>query len=635
MRKSEEVNKSVNIEFLKVLQDQFPFIFEEGKINLDTFSRFVGDSNLIKSEDNRFYFNWTNKNNLMNIIQSPSYCSLSPDYDKSTNFDNTENLMIVGENLEVLKLLTKQYFSKVKMIYIDPPYNTGKDFIYSDNFTEPLQDYLEKTGQIDSEGKKLTTNMESNGRFHSDWLNFMYPRLFLARNFLREDGVILVSIDDGEIHNLRKIMDEIFGEENFIATIIWEKKYSPQNDALWLSDNHDFILLYARDKTIWRPKLLPRTEEANSRYSNPDNDIRGPWKSGDLSVRTYTAEYDYPITTPSGRIVNPPKGRCWSFPKESFKRMVADKRIWFGKEGNNVPSIKQFISEVKQGITSLTIWKREEVGDTQSARREIRDLFSDSGVFDTPKPVRLIKKMLHLCTESSEGDIILDFFAGSGTTGHAVWDLNHDDSGNRKFILVNIDEKVLRDSVSKEFPTVSDVCIERLKRATKTFDYNKQDKITEFIKGNDKETEIGKIDFGFKVFKLINSNFNLENEFKIDNVDEELLKKYREWLGLAIDQSILPESTSINILYEIIIKQGFDLHSKIEKVKIKENSFFKVLNKNDELNFYFSFDEKIAEETIENIRTEEYRDNLFIFRDSALSDNDKINLKTVVRLKIV
>ncbi len=322
------------------------------------------------------------------------------------------------------------------MVYIDPPYNKGRSFVYKDDYSE--------------------------------WLSMMLPRLTLARELLAEDGVIFASIDDGEVHNLRLLLNEVFGEHNFVATIIWEKKFSPQNDTRWLSENHDYILLYARNKSVWRPGLLPRTKTANARYENRDNDPRGPWTSSDLTVKTYNPDYDYEITTPSGRIVSPPKGRCWGMPKEAFHRLVGEGRIWFGHDGGNVPRLKRFLADVKQGMTARTIWTRNEVGDNQEARRTLRSLFGDIGVFDTPKPIRLVKRMLQLSTNPTSGDVVLDFFAGSCSTAHAVMELNAEDGGNRRFIMIQLPETVPPNTRAHRmgFRTVSAIGLERIKRAS-------------------------------------------------------------------------------------------------------------------------------------------------------------------------
>jgi adenine specific DNA methylase Mod len=365
--------------------------------------------------------------------------------------DSSQNLIIHGDNLEGLKALMPYYSGSVKCIYIDPPYNTGNEnWVYNDRVNSPkIKQWLGKV--VGRESEDLTR--------HDKWLCMMYPRLKLLRDLLSEDGVMFVSIDDDESHYLKAILDEIFVRENFVANIIWEKKYSPQNDAKWLSDSHDHILLYAKNKESWRPNLLPRSEEMDARYKNVDGDPRGLWKSSGLDVKTYSKQYDYPITTPSGRIVHPPKGACWRVSRERFKELVADNRIWFGKDGNNVPSIKRFLSEVQQGLVSKTIWYRTEVGDNQEAKQEIKILFGDSETpFNTPKPVRLIKRILQLAT--GKNDLILDSFAGSGTTGHAVMDLNKEDGGRRKFIMVEMEDNVAKD-----------ITAERVRRAIKKYGY--------------------------------------------------------------------------------------------------------------------------------------------------------------------
>ena len=371
--------------------------------------------------------------------------------------ENSQNLIIHGDNLEALKALMPFYAGKIKCIYIDPPYNTGNEsWIYNDKVNSPkIKQWLGKV--VGRESEDLTR--------HDKWLCMMYPRLKLLRDLLSEDGVLFVSIDDNEQHNLRSILDDIFVQNNFVNNIIWQKKYSPQNDAKYFSDMHDFILVYAKHKNKgtelrgWLRNLISRTEEQNARYKNPDNDLRGLWKSSDLSVKTYSKNYDYPITTPSGRIVNPPQGRCWRTSKENLKNLIEDKRVWFGPKGDGVPSIKRFLSEVQDGIVPVTLWLREEVGDNQEARQELKDLFKDVEFpFETPKPLRLIKRIIEIATK--DGDIILDSFAGSGTTAHAVIDLNKEKGENRKFIMIEMENDVAKD-----------ITAERVKRAIKKYDY--------------------------------------------------------------------------------------------------------------------------------------------------------------------
>jgi adenine-specific DNA-methyltransferase len=403
----------------------------------------------LKIESIECSFAWPGKEDARNAATGRSPYSLKLLEDRSVSPETTENMFIEGDNLEALKILRESHSESVKVIYIDPPYNKGRIFVYSDRLAES----------------------------HADWLSMIFPRLLLSRELLREDGAIFVSIDDNEVHNLRMAMNEVFGEDNFVATIIWEKKFAPQNDARWFSDNHDYILVYARNKELWRPRLLPRTDETDSRYKNPDGDPRGPWTSSDLTVKTYSKDYDYVITTPSGRAVRPPRGRCWGMSLDTFNSLVADNRIWFGLQGNNVPRLKRFLSEVKQGLTPCTIWRRSEVGDNQEARRTIRQIFGDVGVFETPKPLRLMKRILHIGTEPHQNEIVLDFFAGSCTTAHAVLEQNQVDGGNRRFIMVQLPETVPESSRAYDtgFTTVSEIGAERIRRVIKRMTSDSED----------------------------------------------------------------------------------------------------------------------------------------------------------------
>ena len=336
------------------------------------------------------------------------------------------NFLIEGDNLASLQLLEKTHKGKIDLIYIDPPYNTGKkDFVYDDVF-------VDKTDLFK----------------HSKWLSFMAARLKIARALLSETGTIFISIDDGEQAVLRQLCDSIFGENNFVANCIWEKKFSPQNDARWLSDNHDFVILYAKNKEKWKPNLLKRTEEMNARYSNPDDDPRGPWASSDFSARTFSESGNYPITTPSGKVILPSDSRSWITNEETFRQLVAEGRIWFGKNGSNVPRIKTYLSEVQQGSVCKTIWFRSEVGDTQEGTRDLKTIFEGKGVFTSPKPLKLLQKILELAT--TQESTVLDFFAGSGTTGHAVMKLNAEDGGCRRFILCTNNENNICREVTYE-----------------------------------------------------------------------------------------------------------------------------------------------------------------------------------------
>jgi adenine-specific DNA-methyltransferase len=452
------------------------------------------------------------------------------------------------------------------MIYIDPPYNTGKDFVYKDNYADNLGNYLAITGQTDAEGRKLSTNTESDGRYHSNWLDMMYPRLKLARNLLKEDGVIFISIDDNEVQNLRKLCDEVFGEGNFIASIIWQKKYSPQNDATYFSVMHDYILCFAKtkkqaktDKYGFSLNLLERTNVQNARYSNPDNDRRGDWKSADMSVKTYSKDYDYSVTTPNGRVVNPPKGRSWVFGPDKFNEMVKDSRIWFGNDGNSVPSIKKFLTEVKQGIVPSTLWFREDVGDNQDAAKELKELF-EYPPFGTPKPTSLIKRILELSTNSKTDDIIIDFFAGSGTTAHASMQLNAEDEGNRKFVGVQLPELTETESEAYKagYRTIAEITKERIRRAG--------EKIKSEFKEDLFSRDSKSLDIGFRVFKLDSSNISAWD----GNV-----QKFEQNL-LSVSENIKPDRTEEDVLYEILLKSGLDLAQPIEERIISGKKVFNI-----------------------------------------------------------
>ena len=407
---------------LEQLKQLAPEAVADGKINWETLKEALGE-HLEGEETDTEHFGlfWPGKREARRLAGTPPHGTLVPMKGEGVDEDTTRNIFIEGENLEVLKLLQKSYAGRIKMIYIDPPYNTGNDFVYDDNFTETIEDYLKRTGQIDEEGRRLTTNTKADGRFHSKWLSMMYPRLRLARNLLRDDGVIFVSIDDNEVHNLKLLMNEIFGEENFVANIIWQKKFSPQNDAKWFSDMHDHIIVYSKNKELFRPNLLPRTAEMDNRYKNIDNDPRGNWTSSDLTVRRITPKDIYEVLSPSGKKFMPPAGRSWSVSKTKFAELITDNRIWFGESGSNMPRLKRFLNDVKEGITPLTIWLHQDVGHNQEAMKELKELF-EFPPFDTPKPTRLLDRIIEISTDGIESEeIILDFFAGSGTTAHSIF----------------------------------------------------------------------------------------------------------------------------------------------------------------------------------------------------------------------
>jgi len=601
-------SKDLSQQKLNELRNIFPEIFEDGKINYDKFKTILGEE--IDEESEHYSFNWSGKKECYKTIKAKTNATLKVDSDES--LPDGDNVFIEGDNLEVLKLLQNAYHKKVKMIYIDPPYNKDKDFVYKDTWGDSIQNYMMQTDQLREEGY-TSTKTSSTGRRHTNWLNMIYPRLWLSRNLLKDDGVIFVSIDDDEVHNLRKVMDEIYGEENFVANVIWEKKYSPQNDAKWLSDNHDHVLIYAKNKEIWRPNLLARTEEQNNRYKNPDDDYRGNWKSSDLSVKTYSKSNDYPIENPIGEKINPPKGRCWSVSKEKYKKLLNDNRISFGVSNDGVPRLKSFLSEVKQGTVPLTIWKYIDVGHNQDALRELKNLFDGNAYFDTPKPTKLLKRMLHVGT--SKNDLILDFFAGSGTTAHAVMDLNAEDGGSRKYILVQLPEATDEKSEAYKagYKKISDITKERIKRVIKKLEYKD----------------------GFKSYYLDNSNFQMFKELKKRPNDS--LEAIEKMLKMSVFQeNILTQGAKeLDIVYEVGLKNGFSLSAKVEAILVpklelgNENTYNFLKLYEDERTFYFCFDKKIDNDIINTIPKE----TKLICHEKALGDSVKLNLHSNLDLE--
>jgi len=383
------------------LRALFPEVVRDGKLDLDALAAALGD--VVDDGPERFGLTWPGKSEAIRMAQRPSEGTLVPMEDESVDWDTTKNVIVEGENLEVIKVLQRSYHGRVKLIYIDPPYNTGKDFVYADNFRDPLGEYLRASGQVDANGGRLRANAETSGRYHSAWLSMMWPRLHLARSLLADDGVFAVSIDDVEGPRLRLLLDEIFGEENFVATIVWHKMDSPKNSARHFSEDHEYLLIYARDADGWRPNLLPRSEEMVARYKNPDNDPRGPWLLGDMAARNPYAEGRYAITTPSGRIIEgPPAGSYWRISKPRFEELDTDGRIWWGS-GDVRPGIKRFLSEVRDGVVPQTYWHWREVGSTRNAKRAIHALMqakSGEDLFDTPKPVQLMDRLLELTTSA-------------------------------------------------------------------------------------------------------------------------------------------------------------------------------------------------------------------------------------------
>ena len=547
----------------------------------------------------RYEFTWVGKKDAKVEANRPIRKTLRPCIEESKDWDNTENLYIEGDNLDVLKLLQNSYFNKVKMIYIDPPYNTGNDFIYIDDFSQLRKEYEETKGTFDEKGNRLFKNTDIHGRFHSDWCSMMYSRLILTKNLLSDDGVIFISIDDNEQANLKKICDEIFGERNFIAQIIWERAYAPVNLKKHFSESHDYIICYARDIDKAICNGLPRKSEANDRYSNPDKDPRGIWKSDNLSVGPIVQEKVYEIITPSGRKVLPPNGRCWCYSKERFIEMVKDNRIWFGKDGNNVPSIKRFLSEVKQYVTPMTIWKYSEVGHSQDAKQKLKKLFDGKSFFDYPKSVELIKRCIQLY--SNESSIILDFFSGSATTAHSVMQLNAEDGGKRKFIMVQLPEKTdeKSDAFKAGYKNICEIGKERIRRAG--------EKIKEEAGLNGQD-----LDIGFRVLKLDDSNMK-DVYYSIDEYDQQMLSN--------LEENIKKDRTDLDLLFGCLLDWGVELDKPYITKDINGHKVH-IYNDGD---LVACFEKDLDMETIDEIaKLQALR---VVFRDSCFIDTpSKINV---------
>lgn len=609
----------------QALKQLFPGIFTETKddkgelvetIDFERLKAELGEfSDIYDNRRERYGMDWPGKRDCLRLIQAPTKATLKPCREESVDFDSTENLFIEGDNLEVLKLLQKSYYGQVKMIYIDPPYNTGKEFIYPDNFSESLDTYLEYAGlkETGGEGRKWSTNTANEGRFHTKWLNMMFPRLYLARNLLREDGVIFISIDDNEVENLRRMCDEIFGEENFVSTLIWEKRYSPQNAVKWFSEAHDFVIVYARNKLCWYPNLLDRSAEMNARYQNLDDDSRGEWKPADSTAQGGhgTKGQFYELMAPNGKKHSPPNGRCWLYTEPVFKDMVEDNRVWFGSEGNNVPAIKRFLSEVKQGTACQTIWKYKDVGHNQEAKKEVNSLFPESSVFDTPKPTRLVERMLKVATENDDG-IILDFFSGSATTAHAVMKYNAMEASHQKFIMIQLPEICEEDSEAFKvgYKTIADIAKERINRASK--------KIRAELEGQLDLENNQQLDLGFKVLKLDQSNFKQWQAPDKDISDEELLQQ----MELNIDH-INPNSSQEDLLYELLIKAGVKPTERIEQIEIAGHKLFSVA----EGSLFVHLEDEIDQALIDAVLT--HAPGQFICLDKAFHGNDQLKTNTV------
>ena len=591
------------------LAELFPEVIADGKADVEKLKVLLGDD--VEDARERFGLFWPGKTRAIRAAQTPTTSTLMPDKENSVDWDTTQNVFIEGDNLEVLKILQKHYYGQIKMIYIDPPYNTGNDFVYADDYADSIGNYLELTGQTD-EGGKLSTNSESAGRFHSNWLNMMYPRLKLARNLLREDGVLALSIDDDEMPRVRLLLDEIFGENNFYASICWQKKYSPANDAKRFSDMHDFILIVARSDRFIRG-LLPRTEENNKPYKHDDGDGRGRYRTDNLSVRTYSAANDYPVENPNtGEIYYPPAGRCWVFSQEKLNVYISENRIYWGKDGAGAPQLKRYLSEVQQGTVPTTWWDFNFAGHNDESRKEIRALFGTTSVFDTPKPTKLIRRLLQVLTTGADGEIVLDFFAGSGTTADAVMQQNCEDQGQRKFIQVQLPEPLSEKASNVDWnpTTIADVTRERIRRAGKKILEEEASKL---------DGRTGTLDVGFRAYKLVDTNFT---KWKADSglSEDELVGLFSD-LADSADDHARPEA----LLTEVLLKLGFSLTEKIETVEVAGLSVFSVAD-----GLVMAYLDEHTQPTLDQLRALVAREpERLVVLEDAFQGNDELKTNLV------
>jgi adenine-specific DNA-methyltransferase len=598
------------------LKHVFPECVTEGQINFDLLHATLDDADALAG-DEAYTFTWAGKQDAFRAIQTPSAASLAPAPEESVNWDTTRHLFIEGENLEVLKLLYKSYFGRVKMIYIDPPYNTGNDFIYRDDYSQPRRAYLEKTGQIDAEGNVLTSNPETSGRYHSDWLTMMYPRLFLARQLLREDGVIFVSIDDHEVHHLRLMMNEIFGEEQFVGAFIWKSRHNVDSrNTTGFSRDHEYVLAYGR-------RIQGRAID-KSKYSNPDNDPRGIWMSDNLvglaSIdRRPNLHYD---------LINPETGinygcpeKGWRYSQETMRQLIAEGKIIWPSTPEGRPRRKKFLSELQSEFTGLSSLLRE-LPSTSIGTQEIRELFG-ADVFDFPKPLELIKLLVE--QGSAANEIVLDFFAGSCPTAQAVLELNQEDGNSRRFVMVQMAESTAENSPAREagYDSVAELGKERIRRVITNMQEGEQDGQLSL----DLRSDEG---LGFKVFKLATSTFRHWEPPQSDT--EGGLERQLTYFDRGLEDGADP----FHVIYEVILKEGYNLNSRIQPLDMTTNQVYRVSQPEgdeEERFFYICLDDHVQDATLDALHLG--KDTVFICLDTALDDSQKVNLAMQCLLKVI
>lgn len=565
----------------------FPEAMTDGKLDVEKLKLLLGET--IEESPERYGLTWPGKRDAIRLAQKQSTATLKPMPTESVDFGTTKNVIIEGDNLEVLKLLQKSYYGQVKMIFIDPPYNTGNDFVYDDDFAEPTDSYLRRSAQVDGQGLRTSGNTESSGRYHSDWLTMMCPRLMSARNVLAETGAIFITIDDNEVHNLRHLCDEVFGPENHLATLVWEKVHTRKNSAKYFSLSHDSVVVYAKKKESWDRQLLAR--EGKSLYANPDNDPKGPWKTDPITAHNYYSA-DYTIEKPNGVLLQRPSDRFWALSEETWKTKVARNEVIWGS-GDSYPMVKRYLADVQDGLVPVTLLRRDYAGDSSTAKKEV-DALLPAGTFDYPKPTLLIRRLMQTTMRSS--DIVLDFFAGSGTTAHAVMKQNAEDGGNRRFILVQLPEA----TDNPEYPKISDITRERVRRAG--------------TKIKEESGEKGaNLDIGFRAFRLAESNFR--------NWDSDTDTFLSEELDFYID-NINSGASDDDVVHEILLKAGVPLDVDLNKIKIAGEDVYVAMGGL----FVVSAGRKISQELIDGLLALEPWPVQVVLLDAGFGDNDSLKL---------
>lgn len=568
----------------------------EHVVDFDALRDLLGD--VAEGQRERYQFTWPGKAAAKAEARRPIWKTMRPEPERSVDWDTTQNLYIEGDNLDALKLLKETYAGQVKLIYIDPPYNTGHDFVYDDDYRQTHEEYDAGSADFDEDGGRLVANPDSNGRFHSDWCSMIYPRLVLARDLLSADGAIFISIDDNESANLRKICDEVFGAGNFLAVFTWEKRITRENRRR-ISVAHDYVICYLKDfNSETAVGLLDMDDEALARYSNPDNDSRGPWTSVSTTAQAghATASQFYKFTAPSGKIFEPSPGNSWRYTSKRLKELVADNRIWFGPDGTNFPRYKKFLSEGRQGLTPSTLIKADEVGTTDNAKKELMSLFDGDVPFDTPKPVRLIDRILSIGSVSDS--LVLDFFSGSATTAEAVMRKNVEDGGTRRFMLVQLPEEV-----SGGWGNLCNVGEERIRRAGK--------KIAAEVEEANRQLKLGEEprpvpDIGFRVLRIDSSN--MEDTYRTPDETDQM-----DLLSLA--DNVKLDRTPEDLLFEVLPKFRIPYSARIERRELGGRECFLV----DGNRLVACFDTEVGTETIEEMAKLE--PDYAVMRDASMRDD--------------